>query len=100
MRAETCLEFFRQKVALNDASEYHIVDHTKALREREKNDGPQPRPAFRWNSMTRSFTAGSIMRKTESSSGAATRPSPSISCSEHGEKPCQTQIWTAYSQSF
>jgi hypothetical protein len=46
MRAETCLEFFRQKVANRDTSEYHIVDHTKALREREKNDGPQPKTRF------------------------------------------------------
>lgn len=46
MKAETCLEFFRQKVANKDASEYHIVDHTKALKEREKNDGPQPKTRF------------------------------------------------------
>ena len=46
MKAETCLEFFRQKVALNDASEYHIVDHTKALKERENNAGPSPKTRF------------------------------------------------------
>ena len=46
MRAETCLEFFRQKVALHDASEYHIVDHTQALKEREANDGPRPKTKF------------------------------------------------------
>ena len=46
MKAETCLEFFRQKVANKDSSEYHIVDHTKALKEREKNDGLQPKTRF------------------------------------------------------
>lgn len=46
MNAETCLEYFRQKVANKDRSEFHIVDHTKALKERIQNDGPQPKTRF------------------------------------------------------
>jgi hypothetical protein len=46
MNAQTCLEYFRQKVARGDTSEFHIVDHTKELRERELNDGPKPKTRF------------------------------------------------------
>jgi hypothetical protein len=43
MNAETCLEYFRQKVANKDRSEFHIVDHTKALKDRVINAGPKPK---------------------------------------------------------
>ena len=46
MNAETCLEYFRQKVARGDKSEFHIVDHTKELKERETNAGPKPKTRF------------------------------------------------------
>lgn len=46
MKAHAGLEFFRQKVALGDTHDFHIVDHTKERAERERNDGPKPKTRF------------------------------------------------------
>lgn len=46
MKAAIALEYFRQKAALGDDHDYHIVDHTKERAEREKNDGPKPKTRF------------------------------------------------------
>jgi hypothetical protein len=46
MKAHAALEYFRQKVALGDDHDFHIVDHTKERAEREKNDGPSPKTRF------------------------------------------------------
>lgn len=43
MKAETGIEFFRQKVALGDNHVYHIVDITAEAEKRKKNDGPKPK---------------------------------------------------------
>jgi hypothetical protein len=43
VKAVTGIEFFRQKVALNDDHVYHIIDVTEEQRKRIKNDGDKPK---------------------------------------------------------
>ncbi len=46
MKAPAIQEFGRQKAAVNDNDDYHIVNLTEQRRQREKNDGPRPKTRF------------------------------------------------------
>lgn len=46
MKAHAIQEFGRQKAALNDDHDYHIVDLTEQRKSQEKNDGEKPKTRF------------------------------------------------------
>ena len=46
MKAHAGIEYFRQKIALNDDHVYHIVDITAEQQARIKNDGEKPKTRF------------------------------------------------------
>ena len=46
MKAFAVQEFGRQKAALNDDHDYHIVDLTEQRKSQEKNEGEKPKTRF------------------------------------------------------